>query len=502
MTPPVQSTIRVCDTYTLQPLTTGKYYTLAGGPTIPGNVEIVAPVTYSLSNPPPTTIYAYADTGTTPNCPVEQPINITIFNVAEPASVTRCSSYSLLGLPVGQNYYSGPNGVGLLPSTNITSTQDIYVFGYSGFVPNCSDEFMFTVTIVPRPAADAVTPLTLCDNFGTNDGIAQFDLTTLAIRNDVLNGQTPDADFTVSFFTSAADANNPAATPIATPTLYPNVIPDMDSVWIRVTNNTLTDPCFSVTELRLIVNHLPEPLLLPEYFICSDYETKTTLNSATLDTGMSSVGHSFVWTRDGAAFGGNTPSITTNQIGNYTVVATNTATTCSSKPVTAKVTQYEPYIEITYSDAFDLPSSITVNVLGSGSGNYEYRLDEGPYQDSNVFYNVTPGDHTVSVNDKNGHCNPAPTNAVIINYPKFFTPNGDGYHETWNIVHLKSTNPNAPIAIFDRFGKLIKQITPGSSGWNGTFNGKPLPATDYWFTVEYTEKGSSKIFKSHFALKR
>ena len=90
----------------------------------------------------------------------------------------------------------------------------------------------------------------------------------------------------------------------------------------------------------------------------------------------------------------------------------------------------------------------------------------------------------------------------MINYPKFFTPNGDGFHETWNIPNLKITNPNAPIFIFDRFGKLIKQITPTTDGWNGTFNGQPLPATDYWFTVDYTEKGASKIFKSHFALKR
>jgi len=51
-------------------------------------------------------------------------------------------------------------------------------------------------------------------------------------------------------------------------------------------------------------------------------------------------------------------------------------------------------------------------------------------------------------------------------------------------------------------GKLIKQISPASNGWNGTFNGQPLPSSDYWFTVEYTEKGIQKVFKSHFTLKR
>jgi gliding motility-associated-like protein len=106
------------------------------------------------------------------------------------------------------------------------------------------------------------------------------------------------------------------------------------------------------------------------------------------------------------------------------------------------------------------------------------------------------------VRDKNGHCDPAPINAVIINYPKFFTPNGDGFNETWNIPHLLSTNPNAPIFIFDRYGKLLKEISPATGGWNGTYNGQPLPSTDYWFTVDYDEKGTSKVFKSHFSLKR
>ena len=91
---------------------------------------------------------------------------------------------------------------------------------------------------------------------------------------------------------------------------------------------------------------------------------------------------------------------------------------------------------------------------------------------------------------------------VIINYPKFFTPNGDGFNETWNIKHLLSTNPNAPISIYDRYGKLITIITPSTQGWNGLYNNYTLPATDYWFTVDYSEKGKEKTFKSHFSLKR
>ena len=60
------------------------------------------------------------------------------------------------------------------------------------------------------------------------------------------------------------------------------------------------------------------------------------------------------------------------------------------------------------------------------------------------------------------------------------------------------------IYIFDRYGKLLKQLSPLGSGWDGTFNGKPLPATDYWFTVKYEEPGTEiiKTFRAHFSLKR
>ena len=89
----------------------------------------------------------------------------------------------------------------------------------------------------------------------------------------------------------------------------------------------------------------------------------------------------------------------------------------------------------------------------------------------------------------------------MVNYPKFFTPNGDGFNETWNIVDLKAQS-TALIHIFDRYGRLLKDITPNGAGWDGSFGGEVLPADDYWFTITYTEDGINKEFKAHFSLKR
>ena len=49
---------------------------------------------------------------------------------------------------------------------------------------------------------------------------------------------------------------------------------------------------------------------------------------------------------------------------------------------------------------------------------------------------------------------------------------------------------------------MLKQISPLSTGWDGTYNGNALPSSDYWFRVEYTEQGIQKEIRGHFSLKR
>ncbi|WP_230978924.1 T9SS type B sorting domain-containing protein [Flavobacterium supellecticarium] len=107
----------------------------------------------------------------------------------------------------------------------------------------------------------------------------------------------------------------------------------------------------------------------------------------------------------------------------------------------------------------------------------------------------------ITVYDNKG-CATVTIPVTVINYPNYFTPNGDDHNEFWNIGDLEK-DPNAKNYIFDRYGKLLKQIKPSrSSGWDGTMNAQQLPSTDYWFTVTYTENGEIKEFKAHFSLKR
>jgi len=157
---------------------------------------------------------------------------------------------------------------------------------------------------------------------------------------------------------------------------------------------------------------------------------------------------------------------------------------------------------INLSDEFDTNQVISVTVSG-GSGSYEYQLDNGLWQFSSVFEYVTGCDeHTVVVRDAIFTCNTeSETTVSIMEYPKFFTPNGDGFNDTWNIKCLKN-NPLARIRIFDRYGKLLLDFRPSQNAWNGTFNGQRLPATDYWFVANYLNiNGVEAQFRSHFSLR-
>lgn len=168
------------------------------------------------------------------------------------------------------------------------------------------------------------------------------------------------------------------------------------------------------------------------------------------------------------------------------------------------VTQSEPaIIEDTDVDLGAGVISITVSV--SGIGDYEFALDdpEGPYQDSNRFTNLPLNNYRIYVRDRNG-CGITDVlvepDLTLEGFPKFFTPNGDGINDFWQFILPPSgVNPIRQLFIFDRFGNLLAQVNPQSAGWDGTFNGRPMPASDYWFRAI---NNNNQEIRGHFSLKR
>lgn len=147
-----------------------------------------------------------------------------------------------------------------------------------------------------------------------------------------------------------------------------------------------------------------------------------------------------------------------------------------------------------------------VEFLVDGDGDYEYAINGDEFQDSPIFLDVPPGENTVIISDKNGCGTTEAIPFLVVGYPKFFSPNGDMANELWNIRGIETlTDP--VVSIFDRYGKLLTQLDETAQGWDGTFNGKPMPASDYWFKFEYDELDGAAVLvakttRKHFSLIR
>lgn len=153
-------------------------------------------------------------------------------------------------------------------------------------------------------------------------------------------------------------------------------------------------------------------------------------------------------------------------------------------------------------DSFSENQTIKLEATG-GSGVYEYQLDGGIWQSESFFENVSRcSQHDVGVRDIYGCVSEVREVVDLIFYPKFFTPNGDGYHESWNIQCLKA-DIEAVVFIYNRHGALLKQIKPSQNGWDGTYRGSPLPDGSYWFIAYYKdENNENNELRGYFALKR
>jgi len=271
------------------------------------------------------------------------------------------------------------------------------------------------------------------------------------------------------------------------------------NVVISYTVGTLGTACTASVTKTIQINTLPEPELESSYFLCLDSKTGFA-EPIILNSGLNTGNYSFTWTKGNQSLASTNAFIMVSQPGTYTVTATNLVTGCSgiATTVVGSSSIATAYAEVGLD--FHLNQIITVYATG-GSGVYEYSLDGGPYQAEPYFTGITDGEYEITVRDVNG-CGMIKLDVFALNYPRFFSPNGDGNHDHWNIKGLRQ-QPNALILIYDRYGKIIVSVKPSQPGWDGTYNGHALPATDYWFTVMYQSPNSTpKEFKAHFSLLR
>lgn len=164
--------------------------------------------------------------------------------------------------------------------------------------------------------------------------------------------------------------------------------------------------------------------------------------------------------------------------------------------------EYYPSPEITRLDTLYYAQ---VSVFAeNGTKPYRFALnEEDRLQDENTFKNVQNGEHTAYVEDKNG-CTAFTVftlnSTYDIDVPNFFTPNNDGFNDTWQIEGLDRL-PDSEVSIFDRYGKLLRRFKASESiSWDGEYQNKPVPSDDYWYVIHL--EPIDKIIKGNVTVKR
>ena len=309
----------------------------------------------------------------------------------------------------------------------------------------------------------------------------------ISLQTPVIMGTQVPALYTLTYHENLADAQN-SANALSNLTTY-NPPNNPQTVYARLHFNALPN-CYEITSFEVFAGKIPALNLDATYLKCN-------ANSITISATTPNLPSTTYSWSDGTVGS----DVTVTQLGQTLLTATATNSyglqniSCTtSQSITVNLSTVPTIDEVKVVDWTNAENSITI--LASDPTWYEYALNAGAFQDSNVFDHLPADVYTLTIQDKLG-CGKINQEVWILNYPKFFTPNGDGFNDFWKIKNSE-LEPNLKVYLYDRYGKLIKYLDAEAS-WNGDFIGSPLTADDYWFVV-IREDG--RKLQGHFSIKR
>ncbi|WP_282031154.1 T9SS type B sorting domain-containing protein [Winogradskyella eximia] len=182
-----------------------------------------------------------------------------------------------------------------------------------------------------------------------------------------------------------------------------------------------------------------------------------------------------------------TASLTIDTAGDYEVEIIGD---CLTEIITFNVELIEsPEIESIETNG----SLIVINVFNEDD--HQYSLDGLNYQYSNLFVNKQSGLYTIYI--KSISCGTVIEQDYFHFYiQKFITPNGDGKNDFF-LLNVTQYFTNSELYIYDRYGKILFSAINRDASWDGTFNRKKLPISDYWYHIIL----DGMEYRGHFTVK-
>jgi gliding motility-associated-like protein len=372
------------------------------------------------------------------------------------ADVVACNSYTLTDLSPGNNYYTATNigGTQLQAGDLITATQTVYIYAGTG---SCADETSFTVTIDQPITIDQLGDVIECESF-TLATLTNGDYFTESNgQGTMLNvGDTITETQTIYIYNQSGSCSDESSFTVSINT---TIIADTLADVVACNSYTLTD-------------------LSPG----NNYYTATNIGGTQLQAGdlITATQTVYIYAGTGSCADETSFTVTIDQ------------------PIT--IDQLGDVIEC---------ESFTLATLTNGD---YFTESNGQGTMLNVGDTITET-QTIYIYNQSGSCSDESRFSISIDllacsdsddaikakFPKFFTPNNDGINDFWKADQELFTIEGT-ISIYDRYGKLLAQFDAENGGWDGSYNGIMLPATDYWFRFKTPDGAITS--SGHFSLKR
>ena len=463
-----------CKPFVLPVLNNGTYYAEPNGQGEPLHAGDIIKETK--------TIYIYSKDSELEGCVNENIFTVEYLGVEvdKIANVLTCDSYTLPELAVGEYYTKrGGNGTKMKTGDIITTDLSLYIYAENGSRFFCSDEHLFSITISKTPVLQDFTDIVKCGSYTLQDmntiSENKFEFYREPNKVDLIN----PADYTIS---------------------------EVGEHSIFAVESVLkNENCYTEKEFKLTIYPLLD-LILEDVIICEDYDTNKPIIPVEIKSGLDPIKFSANWFFEGQLVGAGVNYIAkskgTYQIEPIRIVPEN-GNDCNYNPTEVSVISSAPKAKITYlTDGFSDKTSVRVDFINYGLGNYIFQLDNNDFQTGDTFTDLETGIYTITIRDTKNICPDVKLKFTALTYPKFFSPNNDGINDYWNITDLKN-NPEAIIKVYDRYGSLITYFKASEEGWNGFHkNGKSSLPNSYWFKVDFIFDEEPTSYQAYFSLER
>ncbi len=347
---------------------------------------------------------------------------------------------------------------------------------------NSSCYSIATVILQANPSISILPEdLHKCD---LGEGKALFDLEEK--KRNIKSQLNLPSDVKLFFYNTESDAS------LSLNEIKNTITTNSKTIYIRAENS---NGCYGNGKFELVVEPVPALINAEQKVICESGPNTTVVLESTIP--LSQINdYTYLWSNNAT-----TPTITVNKEGNYTLTIENKSGCTSTSDHPVKLSRAPIVNDIEIND-FNTLNQIIINIQNPKDYQYMIHFQNGTYsefQNSEIFENIPGGFHELIVESIDG-CGRITKSFAVLNAPKFFTPNNDGYNDYWNFIGINDPiYKNALIYIYDRYGKLLKQLSPFDQGWDGTYIKEPMPSSDYWFTIKLED---GREAKGHFSLKR